>query len=170
MSNNTENRNDFGGSKGSAEVYSTLDNKYFTFWLENQLYAIPVQDVVTIIGIMPFRAIPEMPYYMKGLINLRGDIIPVIDLRLRLNKPSHEYDDQSSIILINFEDRVTGFVIDRVEEVVNIPKEEFSDSKHISHEYNLEYLNGISTHNDRITLHLDLHKLMENDDLKINWN
>lgn len=149
---------------------SGLEDKYFSFWLEGQLYAIPVHNMVGIVGLMPMRVIPEMPPFMKGIVNLRGDITPIVDLRLRLGRPELPHTDQTSIILVQVHGQQIGYIVDRVEEVSTIPREKFSDSRQIAQEFSMAYLTGVSQHNGTMVLHLDLEQLTGNDDLKVNWN
>lgn len=142
-----------------------MEDKYFTFWLEDQLYAIPVADVVQIVGIQPFTRIPEAPFYMKGIVNVRGSMIPVIDMRLRLGIEEKEYGDHTSIIIVNVREKQMSFVVDSVNEVTNIPSAEFTKPEDISKEYMTGYITGISYHNKQTIIHLDLNKICRDEDL-----
>lgn len=138
---------------------SGMQDKYFTFWLNEQLYAIPIENVVQIVGIQPFTKIPEAPYYMKGLVNIRGSMIPVIDMRSRLAMEEREYNDRTSIIIVSVGDNQISFIVDDVNEVAGILPEEFSPPGEVSNEYLTEYVTAISNHNEKTILHLDLSKL-----------
>lgn len=147
----------------------SLSEKYFTFKLADQTYAIPVSNMVGIGPITPFRNIPAMPSFMKGITMLRGDIVPIIDLRLRLSLPPREVDGQTSIVYIQDDTQQLGFIVDSVDEVTTVDSQEFTDSRQLTDEPELEYITGISQHNGATVLHIDLVKLIENDDLKVNW-
>ncbi|NLM79860.1 MAG: purine-binding chemotaxis protein CheW, partial [Clostridiales bacterium] len=97
------------------------DGRYLTFSLDSECYGIEIKYVTEIIGIQPITEVPEMPEYIKGIINLRGRIIPVMDVRLRFKKPFREYDERTCIIVIEIRDIVLGLIIDRVSEVLTIP-------------------------------------------------
>ncbi len=98
----------------------TLKDRFLTFPIINENYGIEIKYVTQIIGIQTITEVPEMPYYMKGIINLRGKITPMIDMRLRFGKPSREYDDRTCVIVINFNGKSVGLIVDRVSEVMTI--------------------------------------------------
>lgn len=144
---------------------SEMEGKYLTFWTEKQLFGIPIADVVQIIQMQPITPIPEYPYFSKGIINLRGNIIPVIDIRLRFNKPEETYNEHTCIIVTSIKERLVGFIVDGVEEVTDIPPEEISPPPSMSSDHVNEYLTGIGRHNNKIVLLLDAHKILSEDQL-----
>ena len=90
---------------------SEMDGKYLTFWTDGQLFGVPIADVVQIVGMQNITNIPEFPHYAKGVINLRGSIIPLIDMRLRLAKQEAPYDERTCIIVTNIEQRDVGLTV-----------------------------------------------------------
>lgn len=108
------------------DVYQTMldtqKDKYLTFMLGDTCYAIEIALVTEIIGIQPITQVPEMPEYIKGIINLRGKIIPVMDVRIRFKKPSKEYTDRTCIIVVEANNVSIGFIVDSVAEVLDIPE------------------------------------------------
>lgn len=142
---------------------SEMDGKYLTFWTEGQLFAIPISDVVQIIGIQEITPIPEFPSYAKGIIHLRGSVIPIIDVRLRFGKAETPYNDHTCIIVTNIYNRYVGFVVDSVNEVTNIDDQEISAPPSISEDQVNAYLTGIAKHNQKIILLLNTSKIIRDD-------
>lgn len=104
-----------------------VEQKFLTFPLENEIYALSVDVVTEIIGIQDITEVPELPEYVRGIINLRGQIVPVIDLRLKFEKVSKAYDDKTCIIVIEERDISLGLIVDAVAEVVDIPDAQVVD-------------------------------------------
>lgn len=146
---------------------SDLDGKYLTFWTEKQLFGIPIADVVQIVQMQPITEIPEFPSYAKGIINLRGTMIPCIDVSLRLGKMVAPYDDHTCIIVTNIRDRVIGLIVEGVEEVTDILDEEISPPPAMSSDYVNTYLTGIGKHNGKVILLLDAQKILGADQLAL---
>lgn len=100
--------------------------KYLSYEVNGEMYAMEILDVKEIIAMMPFTMVPKMPDYVKGVINLRGIIIPIIDIRLKFDMPQIEYNDRTSIIIAIVDDDLVGFVVDRTADVMNISPNEMS--------------------------------------------
>ncbi len=99
---------------------STQEDKYLTFSLGEEEYGIGIKDVMEIIGIQHITNVPDMPIYIKGVINLRGKIIPVMDVRLRFGMELKGYNERTSIIVVNIHDTDVGLIVDSVSEVLDI--------------------------------------------------
>ncbi|MGN7765070.1 chemotaxis protein CheW [Paenibacillus sp. 22594] len=102
----------------------TQRDKYLIFSLGSQFYGIEIQYVTEIIGIQPIAAIPDLPEYITGIINLRGKIIPVMDVRMRFHMDPEPYNDRTCIIVIDILDEVLGLIVESVSEVLPILPEE----------------------------------------------
>jgi|LGOV01.1.fsa_nt_gb purine-binding chemotaxis protein CheW len=100
--------------------------KYFTFEVDKEHYALPIDTVNQIIGIQSITLIPNQPKYLKGVINLRGQIIPIVDFRLRLGIESLDYTDRTSIVVTENKDVFIGFIVDEVSEVLEIEDKDIS--------------------------------------------
>lgn len=148
------------------EISETQDEavKHLTFWTDKELFGIPISDVVQIISMQEITPLPDFPEYAKGVINLRGNIIPVIDMRLRLKKPEAEYDDNTCIIVTSIEDTFIGFIVDTVDEVVDISSDRISPTPKVSKEVTNRYLTGIGQVGDKVVLLLDLSKILSRDE------
>ena len=105
----------------------TLKGRFLTFQIGKETFGIEIKYVTEIIGIQGTTEMPEMPEYIKGIINLRGKIIPIMDIRLRFKKEPKEYDDRTCIIVVDYNTIAMGFVVDSVAEVLTIPDQNISE-------------------------------------------
>ena len=104
------------------EDEDTQKDKYLTFHLANEEFGIEIRFVTEIIGIQAITPIPEMPDFIKGVINLRGKVVPVMDVRTRFRLPFREYDERTCIIVVDINETAVGLVVDEVREVMDIPE------------------------------------------------
>lgn len=137
----------------------TQKGRYLTFELDREVYGIEIKYVTEIIGIQDITEVPEMPEYIKGIINLRGKIIPVMDVRLRFKKEPREYNDRTCIIVIDIEDISIGLIVDSVSEVLAIPETEVVAPPEVGKGSN-KYIKGIGKVGNEVKLILDSHKLL----------
>jgi len=146
----------------------TQKDKYLIFSIGKESYGIDIKYVIEIIGIEPITEVPELPNYIRGVINLRGKIIPVMDVRLKFKKEKKEYDDRTCIIVVEIESICIGLIIDRVLEVANIDKNNISPQPKTG--YNKDngnkYIKGIGKIKNEIRLIIDCHKLLEEDEIE----
>lgn len=147
----------------SEQEEDTQKDKYLTFILGNENYGIEVRYVTEIIGIQPVAEIPELPEYIKGIINLRGKIIPVMDVRLRFRKPFREYNDRTCIIVINIEEISIGLIVDSVSEVLTISCEEIVAPPELNKDGS-KYIKGIGKVGNEVKLILECEKLLNQDE------
>jgi purine-binding chemotaxis protein CheW len=138
--------------------------KYLTFNLEEEVYAIPILKVKEIIGIMDITEVPGMPEFIKGVINLRGRIIPVLDLRVRLGIAAKEYNKRTCIIVVDLPEgkrsRVMGVIVDTVAEVVNILAAEIEKPPGYSSDLGSDYIEGIGKIKGKIIILLNIEKIL----------
>lgn len=144
----------------------TLKGKYLTFWTADQLFGVPIADVVQIIGVQKITEIPDFPVYGKGIINLRGNIIPVIDMRLRLHKEEVPYNERTCIIVTNINSLYIGFIVDSVDEVTLLEDAQISPAPSISVNTVNAYLTGIGKLGERVVLLLDTSKILTEEDIE----
>lgn len=147
----------FGAHIPSGE----LQNEYLSFWADRQRFAVPIREVRQIIRMQQIVEVPDYPAYARGIINLRGDIIPIIDVRMRLGKPEVPYNDRTCIIIIDVEGHQYGIVVDQVSEVMEIAKNQFSQPPRMGGVSVNEYLNGIAKIEDKVVMALDCSKLLK---------
>lgn len=151
------------------ESRDDTEDKWLTFWLDEQLYAASITNVEQIVGMQPITEVPEYPAYGKGVISLRGNIVPLIDMRLRLGKPEAVYTDRTCIIITRVNDKQMGFIVDEVDAVVNIKNDHTLPLPTIGNDDTKRYLEGVTrltndSNKEKIVLLLSVQKvLFEND-------
>ncbi len=146
----------------------TQKGKYLTFTVGSEVYGLEIQYITEIIGIQKITQMPELPEYMKGIINLRGKIIPVMDMRLRFKKEPREYNDRTCVIVVEIKGLSVGLIIDSVSEVISIPDQNIVKPPQINNEIGNRYIKGIGKVENEVKLLIDCEKLFtsyELDDL-----
>ncbi|NLP25790.1 MAG: purine-binding chemotaxis protein CheW [Clostridiales bacterium] len=141
-------------------------DKYLTFLIDNQYYAFPIKDVREIIEIQPITQIPEFPTYAKGIIDLRNNVVPIIDVRLRFYKPEIEYTERTCIIVLDIREIQIGFIVDTVDEVIDISKENISAAPAITTDRSTRFIEGIGRVNSKIIMLLNAMKMLNEEDLQ----
>lgn len=149
-----------------GENETQLD-KYVTFKSGNEYFALKIEYVSEIIVFQEITELPESENYVKGLINLRGKIIPVIDVRLRFGQESFEYTDRTCIIVINVKSTVVGLIVEQIAEVVEIQEADILPSPSIGHGDKAQnnYVQAIGKVGDAVKLILDPDRLINDEDL-----
>ncbi|MEG0396679.1 MAG: chemotaxis protein CheW [Oscillospiraceae bacterium] len=145
---------------------SEMDGKYLTFWTDKQLFGIPISHVVQIVGMQNITEVPEFPYYAKGIINLRGSIIPLIDARLRLGKAEAEYNERTCVIVTSINEHFVGFIVDEVDAVVTISDDLIVPPPRLDAN-NDSYITGVGKLGDKVVLLMDTRKIVGVEDLEI---
>ncbi|MFT8348476.1 chemotaxis protein CheW [Clostridium saccharoperbutylacetonicum] len=141
----------------------TQKEKYLIFVLDNESYGISINNIIEIIGIQPITLVPELPDYIKGIINLRGNIIPVMDVRLRFKKEFMEYNDRTCIIVIDIEGLGIGLIVDCVSEVLVIQEQDIVPPPNLNKVTN-RFIRGIGKTGKEVKLILDCDKLINDED------
>ncbi|MGI5891268.1 MAG: chemotaxis protein CheW [Bacillota bacterium] len=141
----------------------TQKGKFLTFQLEKESYGVEVRYVTEIIGLQSITPMPDLPCYIKGIINLRGRIIPVMDVRLRFNMLSKEYDDRTCIIVTDINENPLGLIVDQVTEVVNIGDEDLVPPPNFHQSSQNKFLKSIGKKGSEVKLILDCDKLLADD-------
>ena len=146
-----------------------LEGKYLTFSLGQEEYGIEITRVIEIIGIMPFTALPQTPDYIKGVINLRGKVIPVIDLRLKFGMEEREHTDQTCIIVIEFyqdgQKVQIGLIVDSVSEVLNVDSEDLEETPKFGITLNTDFILAMAKGNNIVRTLLDVDKVLSSSDM-----
>lgn len=144
----------------------TREGKYLTFTLGREEYGIEILKVREIIGYMDITAVPRAPEYIKGVINLRGQVIPVLDLRSRFGMDTAEVTDQTCIIVVEINQQGrrfnTGLVVDQVQEVLDIDGENIEDTPQFGSEVKTDFILGIGKVETSIKILLDIDKVLGN--------
>jgi purine-binding chemotaxis protein CheW len=142
----------------------TQHGRYLTFNLGEEVFGLEIRYVTEIIGIQPVTKIPEVASYIKGIINLRGKIIPVIDMRLKFGKEPIAYDDRTCIIVIDTQELVVGLIVDKVSEVMTIGDENVVPPPDQRTGIRSRYIQGIGKVDGNVKLLLDCKLLLDGDE------
>jgi purine-binding chemotaxis protein CheW len=143
----------------------TLKGKFLTFPLGVENYGIEIKYVTEIVGIQAITPIPEIPEYVKGIINLRGRIIPVMDVRVRFKKEAIEYNDRTCIVVIEIKEVTIGLIVDCVSEVISIPDENIVAPPQINKNFHNKFIESIAKVGNEVKLILDCDRLLNEEDL-----
>lgn len=178
MEASVENLDQGGGSAGESlqgisNNMGTLGDreaKYLTFALTNEAYGISILKVKEIIQMMSVTAVPRTPPYVKGVINLRGKVIPVVDLRLRFGIEPSDYTERTCIIVVEISGKagnvVVGIVVDAVSEVLNIKNEIIEDTPAFGTELNTDYILGMAKMEGGVKILLDIDRVLNAKDME----
>lgn len=147
----------------------TLRDKYLTFTLGEEVYGIDIRVVIEIIGIQRITKVPEVPEYVRGIINLRGKIIPVVDMRLRFRQQYREYTDRTCIVVVEINGVLIGLIVDAVSEVLDIREENVVPPPELKASQN-KYIRGIGKLESGVVMLLDWEKLFSEEDQEIMGN
>lgn len=152
-----------------AITEDTQKDKYLTFAVGDEMYGIDIKAVIEIIGILPITSIPETPEYLRGIINLRGKIIPIVDMRLRFQKEFLPYHDRTCVIVVDMIDIMVGVIVDSVAEVLTIPEGSVVLPPKLKAAHN-RCISGIGKSGDngeKATMLLDWQKLFSEEETEI---
>ncbi len=164
MTNNTGTEIDIEFDEEDDE--DTLKDRFLTFKVKNEDYGIEIGKIKEIIGIQDITPVPEMPKYIKGVINLRGNVINVVDIRLRFGMEEKEYDERTCIIIIQVEDIEVGMIVDNVNEVCVIPEEDIKKNTSLNKTSKSSFIRGLGKLDDKIKMILDVERLLSEEELQ----
>ena len=140
------------------------ESKYLTFTLAEEEYGIGILKIREIIGMLPITSVPKTPAFVKGVINLRGMVIPVVDLRLRFGMAKNEYTERTSIIVVEIEGQAgtvqIGIVVDSVSEVMNIKAAEIEDPPTLGKKIDTEFILGMAKKEGGVMILLDINQVL----------
>ncbi len=160
-----------GATDHIAAEETDREGKYLTFSLDEEEYGIGILKIKEIIGMMPITSVPQTPAFVKGVVNLRGKVIPVVDLRLRFGMASIEYDERTCIIVVEIDSNgvkvVIGIVVDSVSEVLNIKAEDIEDTPTFGTTLNTDYILGMAKMDGKVKILLDIDEVLSADDLEM---
>ncbi|MBO2944083.1 purine-binding chemotaxis protein CheW [Paenibacillus sp. F411] len=148
-----------------GQVEDTLTGKFLTFLVDQEYYGIPIQYVKEIVGLHTITEVPEMPVYIKGIINLRGRIIPIMDIRLRFKKPYRAYNDRTCIIVVDIDELCVGLIVDSVSEVLWIASEDIVPPPGLGIG-GARYVMGVGRSDGGAKLLLDCNRLLNDHELE----
>lgn len=139
--------------------------KYLTFFLSGEEYGVEILKVQEIIGRMPITPVPLTSKYIRGVINLRGKIHPIMDIKIKFGMEETQLTDETCIIVISTSSMMMGVLVDKVSEVVNIGSEDIEDTPSFGVDVNMDYLLGVGKTGGRVRLLLDIEKVITASDI-----
>ena len=155
----------------AVKVMVDKEGKYLTFTLADEEYGIGILKIKEIIGMMPITTVPQTPEFVKGVINLRGKVIPVIDLRLRFGMESIDYTERTCIIVVEIEGQTgtvqIGIVVDSVSEVLNIKGNEIEETPTFGAKLKTDYILGMAKTEGSVKILLDIDCVVSNEDIAV---
>ncbi len=154
-------------SRNVAAVAASKDDavlQWVTFKLDNETYGINVMQVQEVLRYTEIAPVPGAPYYVLGIINLRGNVVTVIDTRSRFGLQSAEVDDATRIVIIEAEKQVIGILVDSVAEVVYLRRSEIDNAPNVGTEESAKFIQGVSNRDNELLILVDLDKLLSDDE------
>lgn len=152
--------------RDAAESGAT-NNEFLVFSLADEEYAIDILKVQEIRGYENVTRIPHAPDFIKGVANLRGLIVPVIDLRIRFQLDGVEYNEQTVVIVVNISGRVVGMVVDGVSDVMTLTEEQIRPAPEFGVSMPVDYLSGLGNLDDRMLVLVDIEKLLSSEEMAL---
>ncbi len=144
-----------------------LDGKFLTFVLGDEIYGIEILKAREIIGLMDITSVPQTPDYMKGVINLRGKVIPVIDLRMKFSMQEEGHTQETCVIVVEVNGTSVGIIVDSVSEVSDITGAEIEDAPHFGHGIDTSFIMGLGKVKERIIILLDIDAVLSTEELEM---
>jgi len=141
----------------------TIKDQYLTFAIEDESYGVEIAYVKEIIKMQSITKVPEMPGFIEGIINLRGDLIGVLDVRKRFGKPSKEHDEETCIIVLTYADYTLGMIVDAVHETAIIPEERISAPPSAKLSYANQFIRNIGKVGEDVKLLMDVERFLAQD-------
>ncbi len=148
-----------------AEFEDTLKERYLIFRLEKEDYGIEIVNVTEIVGLQRITMVPGMPDFVKGVINLRGKVIPVIDVRTRFHMKETPYNDRTCVIVVNIGEKSVGLVVDTVKEVLTIPESQITAPPQMQNQGSKRHVRGLGRVGEDVKILLDVNQLLGDGEL-----
>lgn len=145
----------------------SLANMFLTFDIGSEEYGVAISDVIEIVGMQRIMPIPDLPDFLKGVINLRGKVIPLMDIRLRFNMPARDYDDRTVIIVMEVEDALIGLIVDGVREVREIPDTHIDRHAQLGKGGKRQVIAGLGRLEDSVIILLNPAILLSDDEIRL---
>ena len=151
--------------KNGQEAVMNLPGKYLTFELNREFYGIPILKVREIIGLLPITRVPRTPEFTMGVINLRGKVIPVIDLRRKFGMPEAEPTEETCIIVVDVDEIIIGVMVDRVSEVLDVDLEQLEPTPNFGASINPGFITAMAKTQDQVYMLLDIELVLTTEEM-----
>ncbi len=153
------------GSQPQNNKASIADQRFLTFTLAKESYGVPLPKVKEVIAYCPITSVPSTPHYFSGIMNLRGQVISIIDLRLKLRVAAAPISPETAIIILELDSVCMGIIIDSVDAVLAISRDQISEAPEIESSIDTAYITGVARVNKSLILTLDIEKVLSPEDL-----
>jgi purine-binding chemotaxis protein CheW len=148
------------------ESVTSTSSQWVTFYVDQEKYAIDVMRVQEVIRVSELSPVPGAPDYVMGIINLRGEVAAIIDMRKRLGLPQCGITEQARIIIVDFQGRIVGFLVDSVADVTNLVSTEIDTAPNVGEKESARYISGIYNQDGRLLILIDVEKMLTDEE----WN
>ncbi len=147
-------------TQASRKEFNVNGGEILLYYINNVLYGVEIQYITEIIGIQPITYIPKVPDFIKGVINIRGKVVPVISIRKKINQPEIPYDAKTCIIVVELNELTVGLIVDQVREISTVLPTDTCSAPDYNNVNENQYIQCIIDSNDEIKQLLDIHKLV----------
>jgi purine-binding chemotaxis protein CheW len=141
-----------------------FDTQWVTFYLADEKYGVPVAQVREVLRYTEITPVPGAPDYVLGIINLRGNVVTVLDTRKRFALPPVEVDDSTRVVIIEVEEQVVGILVDQVSEVMRLNTGEIETAPNVGNDESSKYIQGVASRDGNLLILVDLHKLLSDEE------
>lgn len=147
--------------------HQTQSNEYLTFWLGDEYYAIDILAVQEIRTYEQVTTVVNMPNFIKGVMNLRGVVIPIVDMRIKFNLADITYNETTVVIILNIDSRVVGIVVDSVADVILLEDKDIQPPPNFASTIDTKFIKGLADQNKQILVLINIRKLMNSDEMAL---
>jgi purine-binding chemotaxis protein CheW len=151
---------------GLQSLNVNVDNQFVTFNIEDEIYGVDVKKVHEIIGMTKITKVPNSMVFMKGMIDLRGRVVPVVDMRLKFNMEEKEYNEMTVILIVEVMGKLIGMVVDTVSDVIGLKEENIQDTPHFSTKIDTDYISGIGRSDEKLIILLEVDKILTSEEIE----
>jgi purine-binding chemotaxis protein CheW len=149
-----------------GETDDIEEHQHVTFLIGEETYGVGVEKVKEIIGMTDITHVPNTAYFMEGVINLRGSVVPVVDLRKKFKMRRREYDNYTVIIIVEVKDRLIGMIVDSVSDVVDIPISSIQATPHFTTKIKTDFIEGIGQMDNNLVIILDVDMILSEEEIE----
>ncbi|MGN0607397.1 MAG: chemotaxis protein CheW [Oscillospiraceae bacterium] len=147
-------------SQNTRREFNTNGGEILLYYINDVLYGIEIQYITEIIGIQPITIVPKVPEFIKGVINIRGKVVPVISIRNKINQPEIPYDEKTCIIVVEVDELTVGLIVDRVREITTVLPTDTCSAPDYKNVNENQYIQSIIDSGGEIKQLLDIHRLL----------
>lgn len=149
----------------SLEENDIHTEQFVTFKIGKETYGVEVLRVQEIIGMTEITVVPNTLVYMKGVINLRGTVVPVVDMRIKFGMPNREYDEFTVIIIVEVDEMLIGMIVDTVSDVLSISRQNLQDTPHFSSNIETDYISSIGHKDETMVIVLNVDRILTQEEI-----